>query len=77
MTPCPLYAWECGQWRVQDGIKMDDNNIIKFERPKPKKEAKPVSPTQRKALIWLALVAALIGVWSYYQFVAPPSLPGH
>ncbi|MEI3854731.1 MULTISPECIES: hypothetical protein [unclassified Ensifer] len=56
---------------------MDDNNIIKFERPKPKKEAKPVSPTQRKALVWLALVAALIAVWSYYQFVAPPSLPGH
>lgn len=56
---------------------MDDNNIIKFERPKPKKEAKPASPMPRKALIWLALVAALIGVWSYYQFVAPPSLPGH
>ncbi|WDZ80617.1 hypothetical protein PWG15_22860 (plasmid) [Ensifer adhaerens] len=56
---------------------MDDDNIIKFERPKPKKEARPASRVQRKALIWFALVAALIGVWSYYQFVAPPSLPGH
>ncbi|CAN7682228.1 hypothetical protein ACI2KT_10930 [Ensifer adhaerens] len=52
---------------------MDDNNIIKFERPKPKKEA---SPVPRKALIWLALIAALVAVWSYYQFIAPPSLPG-
>lgn len=55
---------------------MDDNNIIKFERPKPKMEAKPASPVPRKALIWLALIAALVAVWSYYQFIAPPSLPG-
>lgn len=67
----------CAGWLAQDGIKMDDNKIIKFERPKPKKEAKPASPMPLKALVWLALVAALIGVWSYYQFVAPPSLPGH
>ena len=42
----------------------------------PVEEAKPASPVPRKALIWLALIAALVAVWSYYQFIAPPSLPG-
>lgn len=56
--------------------RMDDNNIIKFERPKPKKEAKPTRPVPRKALIWLAVIAVLVAVWSYYQFIAPPSMPG-
>ncbi len=30
---------------------------------------------QRKALIWLAVIAGLILVWAYYQFVSPPSVP--
>ncbi|MBP1886626.1 hypothetical protein [Sinorhizobium mexicanum] len=54
---------------------MSDNNIIKFERPKPKKGPGPVRPQQRKVLIWLAVIAGIMLVWAYYQFVAPPSLP--
>lgn len=54
---------------------MSDDNIIKFERRKPKREPRSVSPGQRKALIWLAVIAGLALVWAYYQFIAPPSLP--
>ncbi|MDE3771097.1 hypothetical protein [Sinorhizobium meliloti] len=38
---------------------MSDDNIIKFERPKPKQEPRSVGPMQRKALTWLALIAGL------------------
>ncbi|GEC34901.1 hypothetical protein [Sinorhizobium fredii] len=54
---------------------MSDDNIIKFERRKPKQEQRTVGPMQRKALIWIAVIAALVLVWAYYQFIAPPSLP--
>ncbi|ASP51438.1 hypothetical protein [Sinorhizobium meliloti] len=54
---------------------MSDDNIIKFERPKPKQEPRSVGPMQRKALTWLALIAGLFLVWAYYHFVAPPNLP--
>jgi hypothetical protein len=57
------------------GDHMSDDKIIKFERRKPKKDARRVSPMQRKALTWLAVIAGLILVWAYYQFIAPPSLP--
>lgn len=54
---------------------MSDDNIIKFERRKSKPQPKAVSPARRKALIWLAVIAGLVLVWAYYQFIAPPSLP--
>ncbi len=53
---------------------MNDDNVIKFRKPKPQKKPKTVTPGMKKALIWLAVIAALIAVWSYYQFIAPPSL---
>lgn len=52
---------------------MKDDNIIKFERPKPKKAPRQVSAGQRKALIWLAVVLVLAAVWAYYQYIAPPT----
>ncbi|WEX91100.1 hypothetical protein PZN02_004721 [Sinorhizobium garamanticum] len=54
---------------------MSDDNIIKFERRKPKQEPRRVSPRQRKALTWVAVIAGLAVVWAYYQFIAPPNLP--
>ncbi|KOF17238.1 hypothetical protein AC244_18750 [Ensifer adhaerens] len=54
---------------------MSDDNIIKFERRKPKQEPRSASPMQRKALTWLAVIAGLVLVWAYYQFISPPSLP--
>lgn len=53
---------------------MNDDNIIKFRRPKAQKQPRTVTPGTKKALIWLVIIAALIVVWSYYQFIAPPSL---
>ncbi len=49
---------------------MDDNNIVKFKRPMPKKHPRTVSSGQRKALLWLAAIAGIFIVWAYYQFVA-------
>ncbi|ASY73770.1 hypothetical protein [Sinorhizobium fredii] len=54
---------------------MSDDNIIKFERRKPKPQPKTVGPVWRKAFAWLAVIAGLILVWAYYQFIAPPNLP--
>ncbi|TCN28269.1 hypothetical protein [Sinorhizobium americanum] len=54
---------------------MSDDNIVKFERRKPKPEQRTANPLQRKALIWIAVTAALVLVWAYYQFISPPSLP--
>ncbi|MEY9197806.1 hypothetical protein CO656_16565 [Sinorhizobium sp. FG01] len=54
---------------------MSHDNIVKFERRKPKQEQRTASPLQRKALIWIAVIAALVLVWAYYQFISPPSLP--
>lgn len=53
---------------------MSDDNIIKFQRPKPKKQPRAASPSQKKALIWLAVIGGLILVWAYYQYVAAPTL---
>ena len=49
---------------------MDDNNIVKFQRPKPKKQPRIFSSGQRKTLIWLAAIAAVFIVWAYYHYVA-------
>ena len=51
-----------------------NDNVIKFQRPSPKKEPPKLSPKGRKAAIWIAVIAALVLVWAYYQFIAPPSL---
>lgn len=53
---------------------MDDNNVLKFERRKPKPENKPASPGPKKGLIWLAVVVVIALVWAYYQFLSPQSL---
>lgn len=58
----------------QPGDHMRDDNIIKFERRKPKKNPKSVSPMQRKALTWIAVIAGLSLIWAYYHFIAPPNL---
>ena len=50
---------------------MNDNNVLKFQRPKPKQENKPSAPGPRKGLIWLLVAAAVVLVWAYYQFIAP------
>ncbi|MBP1881865.1 hypothetical protein [Sinorhizobium mexicanum] len=54
---------------------MSDDNIVKFERRKPKQASKRGSPSQRKAFIWLLAIVAVVLVWAYYQFIAPPNLP--
>lgn len=46
--------------RPNYGAHMRDENIIKFERRKPKKERRSVSPVQRRVLIWLGAIAGLI-----------------
>ncbi len=51
---------------------MNDNNIIKFRKRKLQKQPRTVTPGMKKALIWLAITAALVTVWSYYQFIATP-----
>lgn len=53
---------------------MTDDNIIKFQRPKPKKGPRTITRGTRKALIWLAFVGAVGLVWAYFQFVSSPSL---
>lgn len=53
---------------------MSDDNVLKFERRKPKQEKKPVTPGPKKGLIWLAVVAMIALVWVYYQFIAPQGL---
>ena len=53
---------------------LSDDNILKFERRKPKQEKKPGAPGPGKGLIWLAVVAAIALVWAYYQFIAPQGL---
>ncbi|WP_455274522.1 hypothetical protein [Rhizobium herbae] len=52
---------------------MSDDNIIKFQRPKPKKEPRTITLGTRNALIWLAVIGAVALVWAYFQFVSPPS----
>ncbi|MCJ8150958.1 MULTISPECIES: hypothetical protein [Shinella] len=53
---------------------MDDDNIVKFERRKPQPEKKPATPRLQGGRIWLAILAAIVLVWAYYQFVAPQTL---
>jgi len=60
---------------VSEGA-LNDNNVLKFERrkPKPAEKNKPRAPGPRKGLIWLLVLAAIVLVWAYYQFIAPPTL---
>ncbi|MBB5041135.1 hypothetical protein [Shinella fusca] len=53
---------------------MSDDNVLKFERRKPKQEKKPLAPGPKKGLIWLAVVVVIALVWAYYQFIAPQGL---
>jgi len=49
---------------------MNDDNIVKFQRPKPAKQPRSISPAQRKLLFWLAAIAGIVLVWAYYQYIA-------
>ena len=45
------------------------SNVIKFERPPEDKPPKPkasVSPSMRKILIWVGIVAAFGVAWAYF-----------
>jgi hypothetical protein len=55
---------------------LNDNNVLKFERPKPPQDDKNKStaPKPKKGLIWIAVVAGIALVWAYYQFIAPPTV---
>jgi hypothetical protein len=55
---------------------MNDNNVLKFERRKPQQENKktPKAPQPKKGLIWIAVLAVIVLVWAYYQFIAPQTL---
>lgn len=53
---------------------MSDDNVLKFERRKPKQEKKPHAPGPKKGLIWLAVVVVIALVWAYYQFIGPQGL---
>jgi hypothetical protein len=53
---------------------LSDDNVLKFERRKPKQERKPLAPGPKKGLIWLAVVVVIALVWAYYQFIGPQGL---
>lgn len=53
---------------------LSDDNVLKFERRKPKQEKKPHAPGPKKGLIWLAVVVVIALVWAYYQFIGPQGL---
>ncbi|QRI61620.1 hypothetical protein JQ506_01590 (plasmid) [Shinella sp. PSBB067] len=54
---------------------MNDNNVLKFERRKPKQDnRKPAAPGPKKGLIWLAIAIVIALVWTYYQFIAPQGI---
>ena len=78
--PCPPLAKQAPEplSLLPDGRAtedaLNDNNVLKFEPRKPKQEKKPATPGQKKGLVWLAVVAAIVLVWAYYQFLAPQSL---
>lgn len=54
---------------------MSDDNIIKFRKPTPEKVPKSMGPGTRKALAWLAVIALVLLIWVYFQFVAGPPAP--
>ena len=48
------------------------SNVIKFERPPEPKAPKPkktLSPTGRKALIWVGITLAFVAAWGYFTVV--------
>ncbi|MDQ0322282.1 hypothetical protein QO002_004488 [Pararhizobium capsulatum DSM 1112] len=51
-----------------------NDNVIKFQRPSPKKEPPKLGPKGRKIVIWVAAIVAVVAVWAYYQFISPPTL---
>lgn len=55
---------------------MNDNNVLKFERRTPQQDDKnkPKAPGPKKGLIWIAVLAVILLVWAYYQFMAPQSV---
>ena len=55
-------------------VALSDDNVLKFERRKPKQERKPLAPGPKKGLIWLAVVVVIALVWAYYQFIGPQGL---
>lgn len=58
---------------------MSHDNIIKFERRKPKREPRTVSPMPRKALTWISVVAGAgpgLGILSVHRTAEPSMKAG-
>jgi len=53
---------------------VNDNNVLKFQRPTPQQEKKPKAPGPKKGLIWIAIATVIALVWAYYQFIAPQAV---
>ncbi|WP_411034936.1 hypothetical protein [Shinella sp. BYT-45] len=53
---------------------MNDKNVLRFERRKPRQEKKPVSPGPKKGLVWIVVAVVIALAWAYYQFIAPQTL---
>ncbi|MFN3506413.1 MAG: hypothetical protein ACK4ZU_02980 [Allorhizobium sp.] len=54
------------------------SNVIKFERPPEEKPPKPkpeMSPTVRKVLIWVTVVAAFVLAWGYFTLFGGNGTP--
>lgn len=46
------------------------SNVVEFKRPPKPEEPKPPKPGQKKLLIVLAVVAAFVLAWAYFQYAA-------
>ncbi len=54
------------------------SNVIKFERPPEDKPPKPkaaMSPSLRKMLIWVGIVAAFVLAWGYFTLFGGGATP--
>ncbi|SFB46789.1 hypothetical protein SAMN03159496_04035 [Rhizobium sp. NFR07] len=45
-----------------------NDNVIKFQRPKPPKPPRQTPPWLRRLLTVLGIIIALVAVWGYFQF---------
>lgn len=47
-----------------------NENVIKFQKPKPPKQPRQITPGFRKLLIVLAVIVFFAGAWAYFTFTA-------
>lgn len=46
------------------------SNVVEFKRPpKPPEPKKPIPPGLRKLAIGLAVIAAFVLAWAYFQYI--------